>query len=48
MRAWKKGNYVIWSFVVLGLCLSGYINYTALKKVSNHAVRLLFLMADMN
>lgn len=29
----RLGNYIIWGFVVIGLGLSGYINYSAYSKV---------------
>lgn len=39
----RVGNYIIWGFVVLGLGLSGYINFSVTQKVSRNEVCLTIL-----
>lgn len=34
----RVGNYIIWGFIVAGIGLSGYINYTAVVAVPKHSV----------
>jgi hypothetical protein len=38
LKKYKYSNYIIWFFVVLGLLLSGYINYAVSRKIQNHQV----------
>jgi hypothetical protein len=34
----RTGNYIIWGFIVAGLALSGYINYSTVSKIPKHSV----------